>query len=55
MHAYSTAEALFVIIYVFINIGIAAYIVGTITLLVVRSDEKTGQYRCGCGSGGTAV
>lgn len=34
------------ILYVFINIGIAAYIVGTITLLVVRSDEKTGMYRC---------
>ena len=48
LHAYSTAEALFVTIYCFINIGVAAYIVGTITLLVVRSDEKTGQYRWGC-------
>jgi hypothetical protein len=40
------AEAVFVIVYVFINIGIGAFIVGTITLLVVRSDEKTGEYRC---------
>jgi hypothetical protein len=35
----------FVIVYVFINIGIAAFIVGTITLLVVKADSKTGEYR----------
>lgn len=35
-------------LYCFINIGVAAYIVGTITLLVVRSDEKTGEYRWVC-------
>lgn len=27
-HAYSVPEAIFVIIYVFINIGVAAYIIG---------------------------
>jgi hypothetical protein len=48
LHAYNTAEALFVVIYLFCSICIAAYIVGTITLLVVRSDEKTGRYRCVC-------
>jgi hypothetical protein len=46
-HAYSVAEAAFTIVYVFINIGVAAYIVGTITLLVVKGDEKTGAYRLG--------
>lgn len=44
-HAYSVPEALFTIFYVFINIGVAAYIIGTITLLVVKGDEKTGAYR----------
>lgn len=44
-HAYSVPEAIFTIIYVFINIGVAAYIIGTITLLVVKGDEKTGAYR----------
>jgi hypothetical protein len=39
------AEALFTIIYLFISIIIMAWIVGTITLLVVKHDEKTGQYR----------
>ena len=39
------AEALFTVIYLFISIIIMAWIVGTITLLVVKYDEKTGQYR----------
>ncbi|KAF8054945.1 AKT1 [Scenedesmus sp. PABB004] len=42
---YCTPEAVFTIVYVFINIGVAAYIIGTITLLVVKGDEKTGAYR----------
>lgn len=38
-------EAVFTILYVFINIGVAAYIVGTTTLLIVKGDEATGAYR----------
>jgi hypothetical protein len=39
------AEALFTFFYVFLSVILMAWIVGTITLLVVKSDEKTGQYR----------
>jgi hypothetical protein len=35
----------FIFVYVFISIIMTAWIVGTITLLVVKSDEKTGEYR----------
>eukprot|EP00775_Hariotina_reticulata_P006152 gene6152-6389_t len=44
-HAYSVAEAGFVVVYMFVSIGVAAYFVGTTTLLVVEEEKKTGSYR----------
>ncbi len=41
----SIAEMIFTFVYVFISIGIGAYIVGTITLLVTKADEEKALYR----------
>eukprot|EP00775_Hariotina_reticulata_P002549 gene2549-2852_t len=41
----TTAEVLFTIVYVSINIVVWAYILGTITLLVTKQDADTGHYR----------
>jgi len=41
----NTAEQVFTMIYMFINMVIASWIIGSITLLVVKNDEKNGQYR----------
>jgi len=38
-------EAGFVVVYMFVSIGVAAYFVGTTTLLVVEDQKKTGSYR----------
>jgi hypothetical protein len=32
-------------VFLLFNIALGAYILGTITLLVVKSDERTGRYR----------
>jgi hypothetical protein len=39
------AEACFLICYMTMNIALGAYILGTITLLVVKGDEATGKFR----------
>ncbi len=44
-HAASWVEALLLIVYMIINIALGAYILGTITLLVVKGDEATGKFR----------
>ena len=44
-HPVSTAECVFAILFIMINIALAAFIVGTTTLLVVRRDTQTSQYR----------
>ncbi len=31
--------------YMFFNLALGAYVLGTITLLVVKHDERTGRYR----------
>ncbi|WIA21138.1 hypothetical protein OEZ85_005449 [Tetradesmus obliquus] len=41
----TTPEILFTILYVGINVVVWAYVLGTITLLVTKQDEETGQYR----------
>lgn len=47
LHAYNVAEAIFVVLYMFVSIGVAAYFVGTSVLLVQENERKTGAYRCG--------
>jgi hypothetical protein len=32
-------------VFLLFNIALGAYILGTITLLVVKNDERTGRYR----------
>jgi ankyrin repeat protein len=39
------AEKIWGIIYMLLNIIISSWIIGTITLLIVKQDEKTGDYR----------
>lgn len=39
------AEQVFSMVYMFLNILFMAWIIGSITLLVVKSDQKTGAYR----------
>uniref|UniRef100_A0A383VF86 Cyclic nucleotide-binding domain-containing protein n=1 Tax=Tetradesmus obliquus TaxID=3088 RepID=A0A383VF86_TETOB len=41
----TTPEIVFTIVYVAINVVVWAYVLGTITLLVTKQDEETGQYR----------
>lgn len=43
--ACNTGEAIWSSIFMFVNLALSAYILGTITLLVVKSDEKAGEYR----------
>ncbi|BDA49938.1 probable potassium channel AKT2 [Coccomyxa sp. Obi] len=43
--AVNTAEAVWATIYMFFNLALGAYVLGTITLLVVKHDERTGRYR----------
>lgn len=45
LHAYNVAEAIYVVLYMFVSIGVAAYFVGTSVLLVVKNEERTGAYR----------
>lgn len=44
-HAYNTAEMIFTIFYITVDIAIGAYIIGTITVVVTKHDEQAGQYR----------
>jgi len=41
----NTAEEIFSMIYMLLNIILMSYIIGSITLLVVKNDEATGMYR----------
>jgi hypothetical protein len=43
--AANPAEAVWATIYMFFNLALGAYVLGTITLLVVKTDERTGRYR----------
>ncbi|KAI8473908.1 MAG: hypothetical protein J3K34DRAFT_391553 [Monoraphidium minutum] len=45
IHAFSVAEAGLIISYIYLNVYVGAYIIGTITLLVTRADGETGRYR----------
>jgi hypothetical protein len=47
LHAYNVSEAVFVVLYMFVSIGVAAYFVGTSVLLVQENERKTGAYRWG--------
>ena len=39
------AEAIWATCYMYANLALSAYILGSITLLVVKSDEAAGQFR----------
>jgi hypothetical protein len=41
----SSAERIWGCIFMFLNIVVQSWIIGSITLLIVKSDEKTGNYR----------
>jgi potassium channel len=41
----NSAEMIFDIVFMFINMVFGAWIIGSITLLVVKNDEKNGKYR----------
>ena len=43
--ALQVIEVCFFICFMFFNILVSAYIIGTITLVVVRGDERTREYR----------
>ena len=43
--ALQVIEVCFVICFMFFNILVSAYIIGTITLMVVRGDQRTREYR----------
>jgi hypothetical protein len=45
LHPFSTAEVVFTIFYISCNMVLWAYILGTMSLLVVKDDEVTGRYR----------
>lgn len=45
LHAYSPVEAGAVVVIVFFNIFWGAYIIGSVTLLIVKGDERVGKYR----------
>jgi hypothetical protein len=42
LHAYSVAEAAYVVVFMFVSLGVTAYFVGTSVLLVVENEKKTG-------------
>lgn len=44
-HPLNVAEKIYGIIYLLINITILAWIIGSTTMLIVKDDEKTGEYR----------
>ena len=43
--AANPAEAVWATIYMFFNLALGAYVLGTITLIVIKHDERTGRYR----------
>ncbi|WIA41476.1 hypothetical protein OEZ86_005053 [Tetradesmus obliquus] len=45
LHAYSVPEAAYVVVFMFVSLGVAAYFVGTSVLLVVENEKRTGSYR----------
>lgn len=45
LHAVNTAEMVFIIVYMFINLGLTAYIIGNMTNLVVEGTSRTMEFR----------
>eukprot|EP00201_Polytomella_parva_P009588 CAMPEP_0175054834 /NCGR_PEP_ID=MMETSP0052_2-20121109/9726_1 /TAXON_ID=51329 ORGANISM="Polytomella parva, Strain SAG 63-3" /NCGR_SAMPLE_ID=MMETSP0052_2 /ASSEMBLY_ACC=CAM_ASM_000194 /LENGTH=579 /DNA_ID=CAMNT_0016319575 /DNA_START=167 /DNA_END=1902 /DNA_ORIENTATION=+ len=45
LFATTVAECVFVTVYMLLNLVLAAYILGTVTMLVVKSDERSSTYR----------
>ncbi|GBF99926.1 hypothetical protein Rsub_12619 [Raphidocelis subcapitata] len=45
IHAQTVPEAAFTVAFIYLNVFVGAYIIGTVTLLVTRTDAETGQYR----------
>ena len=45
LSAANPAEAAWATIYMFFNLALGAYVLGTITLIVIKHDERTGRYR----------
>ncbi|KAK1374275.1 Potassium channel [Heracleum sosnowskyi] len=45
LHAVNTAEMVFIIVYMLINLGLTAYIIGNMTNLVVEGTSRTMEFR----------
>lgn len=45
IHAVNTREMIFIIFYVFFNLGLTAYLIGNMTNLVVQGTSRTMQFR----------
>lgn len=45
LHAVNTAEMVFIIVYMLINLGLTAYIIGNMTNLVVEGTRRTMEFR----------
>lgn len=44
LHAVNTAEMVFIIVYMLINLGLTAYIIGNMTNLVVEGTSRTMEF-----------
>lgn len=44
LHAVNTAEMVFIIVYMLINLGLTAYIIGNMTNLVVEGTRRTMEF-----------
>lgn len=45
MYPDSPSEAVFMIVYLMVNLVLAAYVLGTVTMLIVKSDKRSKVYR----------
>jgi hypothetical protein len=45
LHPYSVGETILTICFIMVNIGLSAYIIGSVSMLVVKSDAKFDKYR----------
>lgn len=44
LHAVNTAEMVFIIVYMLINLGLTSYIIGNMTNLVVEGTSRTMEF-----------
>lgn len=46
--ARNVTETVWSTVYMFYNLGLSAYILGSFTLIVIRGDEQVGKYQAKC-------